>query len=135
MVKRGAAPQDGVNVSREVLAIVEANQEIRGPEVLGVLKDKFPNVSFNTNSVQVAFANARRKLGLTRVLARRPRKKTLLTRGRKPAVVAPSAPSASVQPGDMMVTLQAARGLLKASGGDLATARQALDLVAALQMG
>lgn len=137
MAKRAAAAKDGVNVTREVQAIVEGNQAIRGPEVLAVIKEKFPNVTFNTNSVQVAFANARRKLGLTRVLARRPRKKGLLARRPRLAVTAPTpaAPAASAPTSDMMVTLQAARDLLKAAGGDVATAQQALSLVASLQMG
>ncbi|MEY3175702.1 MAG: hypothetical protein RLZZ436_3616, partial [Planctomycetota bacterium] len=75
MAKRAAAAQDGVNVSSEVRSLVEGNQSLRGPEVLALLKEKYPNVTFNTNSVQVAFANARRKLGLTRVVARRERRK------------------------------------------------------------
>jgi hypothetical protein len=139
MAKRAAAAKDGVNVTREVLAIVEGNQAIRGPEVLTAMKEKFPNVTFNTNSVQVAYANARRKLGLTRVLARRPRKKALLARRPRVAVAVPSAPVATPASGapaaDMMATLQAARDLLKASGGDLSVAREALGLVASLQMG
>ncbi|MFM7058033.1 MAG: hypothetical protein ACKO2P_14030 [Planctomycetota bacterium] len=139
MAKRAAAAKDGVNVTREVLAIVEANQAIRGPEVLTVIKEKFPNITFNTNSVQVAFANARRKLGLTRVLARRPRKKALLARRPRVPVTAPAAPtvtpSATAPAADMMASLQAARDLLKASGGDLSVAREALGLVASLQMG
>jgi len=139
MAKRAAAAKDGVNVTREVQAIVEGNQSIRGPEVLTVLKEKFPNVTFNTSSVQVAFANARRKLGLTRVLARRPRKKALLARRPRlatgfPAAPAP-APPATPPASDMMATLQVARDLLKAAGGDLSVATEALGLVASLQMG
>lgn len=137
MAKRAAAAaKDGVNVTREVLAIVEGNQSIRGPEVLALMKEKFPNVTFNTNSVQVAFANARRKLGLTRVVARRPRKKALLAR-RPRVAAAPAAaatPSVAMPVTDMMTTLQAARDLLKASGGDVTVAQQALGLVASLQM-
>lgn len=139
MAKRAAAAKDGVNVTREVQAIVEGNTSIRGPEVLTVLKEKFPNVTFNTNSVQVAFANARRKLGLTRVLARRPRKKALLARRPRLATGIPSAPASapatSAPASDMMATLQAARDLLRAAGGDISVAKEALGLVASLQMG
>ena len=139
MAKRAAAAKDGVNVTREVQAIVEGNTSIRGPEVLTVLKEKFPNVTFNTNSVQVAFANARRKLGLTRVLARRPRKKALLARRPRLATGIPAAPAAAptttAPASDMMATLQAARDLLKAAGGDISVAKEALGLVASLQMG
>lgn len=139
MAKRAAAAKDGVNVTREVQAIVEGNQSIRGPEVLTVLKEKFPNVTFNTNSVQVAFANARRKLGLTRVLARRPRKKALLARRPRLATGIPAAPTSapptSAPASDMMATLQAARDLLKSAGGDISVAKEALGLVASLQMG
>jgi len=135
MAKRAAAAKDGVNVTREVLAIVEGNQAIRGPELLALMKEKFPGVTFNTNSVQVAYANARRKLGLTRVLARRPRKKGLLARRPRISVPAVSAPATPAPATDMMLTLQAARDLLKAAGGDVATAQQALTLVASLQMG
>jgi hypothetical protein len=35
----------------------------------------------------------------------------------------------------MMATLQAARDLLKAAGGDISVAKEALGLVASLQMG
>lgn len=139
MAKRAAAAKDGVNVTREVQAIVEGNHGIRGPEVLTALQEKFPNVTFNTNSVQVAFANARRKLGLTRVLARRPRKKALLARRPRLATGFPpaptAAPAASAPSSDMMATLQVARDLLKAAGGDLSVAKEALGLVASLQMG
>jgi len=137
MAKRAGAAQDGVNVTREVLAIVEGNQGLRGSEVLAQLKERFPNATFNNNSVQVAFANARRKLGLTRVLARRPRKKTLLSRRPKPAAALPvTVVTTDASPGIAAVAvLQSARDLLKAADGNVATARQALELVASLQMG
>lgn len=137
MAKRAAAAQDGVNVSSEVRSLVEGNQSLRGPEVLALLKEKYPNVTFNTNSVQVAFANARRKLGLTRVVARRERRRGVLSRRPRavaalPAVVvtADAAPALN-----LVATLQSARDLLKTVGGDVAEAQKALALVASLQMG
>jgi hypothetical protein len=140
MAKRAAGSKDGVNVSREVFAIVEGNKSIRGPEVLTILKEKFPNATFNTNSVQVAYANARRKLGLTRVLAKRPKKKAAAGRPKKAAVaaavqaapvVAASAPQ-SVEVN--FVALEAARDLLRATGCDATAALDALRIVASLQM-
>ncbi|MFN5587965.1 MAG: hypothetical protein ACK5DR_21910, partial [Planctomyces sp.] len=73
MAKRAAAGKGDVtvNVSKEVRALVEGNQEIRGPEVIANLKERFPTMVLNENSVQVAFANARRKLGLTRTIKKR----------------------------------------------------------------
>ncbi len=140
MAKRGAASKDGVNVSREVFAIVEGNQSIRGPEVLSILKEKYPNVSFNNNSVQVAFANARRKLGLTRTVAKRPKKKAVIGRPKKAATVpavaaAPAASAAAPQTADLSrVALEAARDLLRATGCDASAALEALRIVASLQM-
>ncbi|MEY2727550.1 MAG: hypothetical protein RLZZ458_3417 [Planctomycetota bacterium] len=141
MAKRGAASKDGVNVSREVFAIVDGNQSIRGPEVLTILKDKYPNVTFNNNSVQVAFANARRKLGLTRTLVKRPKKKAVTGRPKKAAAApvasspASAAPAAAPQTADISrVALEAARDLLRATGCDASAALEALRIVASLQM-
>lgn len=139
MAKRGAASKDGVNVSREVFAIVEGNQSIRGPEVLTILKDKYPNVTFNNSSVQVAFANARRKLGLTRTVAKRPKKKVVAGRPKKAATVPAAAAATSVvatpQTADISrVALEAARDLLRATGCDASAALEALRIVASLQM-
>ncbi|HAV31261.1 MAG: hypothetical protein ACK5TG_13935 [Planctomyces sp.] len=122
MAKRAAAGKGDVtvNVSKEVRALVEGNQEIRGPEVIANLKERFPTMVLNENSVQVAFANARRKLGLTRTIKKRPGKRKV---GRPvAAVAAPATASAGVN----MQALTAAKELLKACGGDLAAAQTAI---------
>ncbi|MFO0175736.1 MAG: hypothetical protein ACK55P_00920 [Planctomyces sp.] len=55
MAKRAAAGKGDVtvNVSKEVRALVEGNQEIRGPEVIANLKERFPTMVLKENSVQV----------------------------------------------------------------------------------
>ncbi|MFO0063661.1 MAG: hypothetical protein ACK57O_22525 [Planctomyces sp.] len=123
MAKRAAAGKGDVtvNVSKEVRALVEGNQEIRGPEVIANLKERFPTMVLNENSVQVAFANARRKLGLTRTIKKRPGKRKA---GRPVAAVA-AAPATS-SAGVNMQALTAAKELLKACGGDLAAAQTAI---------
>ena len=88
MAKRAAAGKDDVNVSKEVRALVEGNKDIRGPEVISTLKERYPSVEFNENSVQVAYANARKKLGLTRTMKKRPAKRKA---GRPAAAAAPAA--------------------------------------------
>jgi hypothetical protein len=132
MAKRAAGSKDGVNVSREVFAIVEGSRSIRGPEVLAILKEKYPNATFNTNSVQVAYANARRKLGLTRVLAKRPKKKAATGRPKKAAAAAAQAAPAPAASAPQ--ALEAARDLLRATGCDATAALEALRIVASLQM-
>jgi hypothetical protein len=124
MAKRAAAGKGDVtvNVSKEVRALVEGNQEIRGPEVIANLKERFPTMVLNENSVQVAFANARRKLGLTRTIKKRPGKRKA---GRPVAAVAAAAP-ATASAGVNMLALTAAKELLKACGGDLAAAQTAI---------
>jgi len=124
MAKRAAAGKGDVtvNVSKEVRALVEGNQEIRGPEVIANLKERFPTMELNENSVQVAFANARRKLGLTRTIKKRPGKRKA---GRPVAAVAAAA-TATASAGVNMLALTAAKELLKACGGDVAAAQTAI---------
>ena len=74
MAKRASSGKSGVVISQEILALVQANKAIKGPEVMVALREKFPKESFNEASCQVAYANARKKLGLTRTLAKRPGK-------------------------------------------------------------
>ena len=138
MAKRAAASKDGVNVSAEIRALVESNKDIRGPEVITALKEKFPGAKFNNASVQVAFANARKKLGLTRTLKKKPRPVGSGS-GRRPgrpaaATAAPVAAAAAAAGVDFSL-LQAAKTLLQHCKGDVAAAQQALKQLAALQMG
>ena len=129
MAKRAAAGRDDVNVSKEVRVLVEGNKEIRGPEVIAILKEKHPGYPFNENSVQVAFANARRKLGLTRTIKKRPAKRKA---GRPAAAAAPTAAPATTAAGVNMAALTAARDLLKACGGDVAAAQTAIKQIVVL---
>lgn len=137
MAKRAAASKDGVNVSAEIRALVESNKDIRGPEVVAALKEKFPGVKFNNASVQVAFANARKKLGLTRTLKKVPRPVGSGSGRRpgRPAAAAPSAAPVTTVGGVDFTLLQAAKALLQHCKGDVTAAQQALKQLAALQMG
>ena len=46
MAKRAAAGKGGVVISQEILAIVEANKAIKGPEVMTALREKYPPGKF-----------------------------------------------------------------------------------------
>jgi hypothetical protein len=139
MAKR-AAGKDGVVISQEILALVKDNNAIRGPEVMAALREKFPKVSFNENSCQVAYANARKKLGLTKTLAKRPggRRPIGSQRAGRPAAAATAgSATGAAAPSSVSVDmplLQAAKTLLKACNGDANAALSALKTVASLQM-
>ena len=132
MAKRAAA-KGGVVISQEIFNLVENDNSIKGPEVVSALREKYPKVDFNSASCQVAFANARKKLGLTRTVVKRPvgaTKSVYRPIGPKAAVVA----STSVETVNISL-LQAAKALLMHCNGDANVAAQALKQVAALQMG
>ena len=132
MAKRAAA-KGGVVISQEIFNLVKSNNSIKGPEVVSALREKYPKVDFNSASCQVAFANARKKLGLTRTVVKRPvvaTKSVYRHIGPKAAVVA----STSVETVNISL-LQAAKALLMHCNGDANVAAQALKQVAALQMG
>lgn len=132
MAKRAAA-KGGVVISQEIFNLVKSNNSIKGPEVVTALREKYPKVDFNSASCQVAFANARKKLGLTRTVVKRPvgaTKSAYRPVGPKAAVVA----STSVETVNISL-LQAAKALLMHCNGDANIAAQALKQVAALQMG
>jgi hypothetical protein len=132
MAKRAAA-KGGVVISQEIFNLVKNNNSIKGPEVVTALREKYPKVDFNSASCQVAFANARKKLGLTRTVVKRPVGAAKLGRrqiGSKVTAVAPTS-SETVN----ISLLQAAKALLIHCNGDANVAAQALKQVAALQMG
>ena len=132
MAKRAAA-KGGVVISQEIFNLVKSNNSIKGPEVVSALREKYPKVDFNSASCQVAFANARKKLGLTRTVVKRPvgaTKSVYRPIGPKAAIVA----STSVETVNISL-LQAAKALLMHCNGDANVAAQALKQVAALQMG
>ncbi|HQX52798.1 MAG TPA: hypothetical protein PLY87_15265 [Planctomycetaceae bacterium] len=136
MAKRGGAGKNGIVVAQEIRAMIEANNDIKGPEVMAALREKYPKIEFNDNSCQVSFANIRKKMGLTRTLVKRPRgaKKKL---GR-PAAGYRSEGSQSGAAGTSVSVnfelLQAAKGLLKQCNGDATVAAQAIKQIASLQM-
>ena len=144
MAKR--AGKGGIVIAQEIRALVEANKEIKGPDVMVALREKFPKIEFNDNSCQVAYANARKKLGIAKTVAKRPISAARAERragrrpgrppGRRPAVTdsaatAGSAPAAT--PVDISL-LQAAKALLQHCKGDAAVAQSALKQIASLQM-
>ncbi len=133
MAKRAAAGKGGVVIAQEILSLVQADKAIKGPEVMVALREKFPKVDFNEASCQVAYANARKKLGLTRTVVKRPagssRPAQVTGRPKASPVVQASAGAPD------MNLLQAAKALLQSCNGDAAVAQLALKQVAALQMG
>lgn len=132
MAKRAAA-KGGVVISQEIFNLVKNNNSIKGPEVVTALREKYPKVDFNSASCQVAFANARKKLGLTRTVVKRPvgaTKTVYRPVGSKTTAVGAS----SVETVNISL-LQAAKELLMHCNGDASLAAQALKQVAALQMG
>ncbi len=138
MAKRAGAGKSGIVVAREIRSLIEANNGIKGPEVMAILREKFPKESFNDKSCQVSYANIRKSLGLTRTLKKKPgisKKKA----GRPPErpIGAWRQAGASVEKTDTAVNislLQAAKVLLQHCSGDAAVAVQAIKQIASLQM-
>jgi hypothetical protein len=138
MGKRAAAGRGGIVVAQEIRALVEGNKDIKGPEVMAALRDKFPGMKFNENSCQVAYANARKKLGIARTVRKRPvGGRVGRRRGRmaaaSTAAATPAAASTNAAGVDISL-LQAAKALLQHCKGDVAVAQSALKQIASLQM-
>lgn len=138
MAKRTGAGKDGIVVSQEIRAMINANSSIKGPEVMALLREKFPKASFNDKSCQVSYANIRKQMGLSRTLKKKPgaSKKKPGQRPGRPAGTWRQA-SASDSAAESVVNislLQAAKALLQHCHGDVAVAAQALKQIAALQM-
>lgn len=132
MAKRGAS-KGGVVISQEIFNLVKSNNAIKGPEVVTALREKYPKVDFNSASCQVAFANARKKLGLTRTVVKRP---IGAAKAGARYVNAKSSPMTAASSETVNLSLlQAAKALLVHCNGDANLAAQALKQVAALQMG
>ncbi len=142
MGKRAGTGKGGIVIAQEIRALVEANKEIKGPEVMAALREKFPKIVFNDNSCQVAYANARKKLGLAKTVAKRPIGAARPGRrpgrppGRPPgSASAPSASAPSTAAASVDISLlQAAKALLQHCNGDAAVAQSALKQIASLQM-
>lgn len=106
------------NMSAEVRALLKSNSRMTGPEVFSTLTKKFPDQKINRNSCQVAFANARKKMGLSRSQSGQQ-----ITR----KVARPSNDSISLS------ALRSARELLSQTNGDVALATSVLREVKLLQ--
>lgn len=114
------AKKSGFNMSAEVRALLQKNNQLTGPEIYATLSKKFPGQKINKNSCQVAFANARKKMGLTRKSSK----------SGKPIyrkVAKPSSDRVSLS------ALRSARELLARTDGDLSLATAILREVKALQ--
>lgn len=114
--------------------MIKADPSLRGPEVVEKLEKKFPKITFNNASCQVAFANARKKLGLTKTVVPKPSSAPAPA----PAVAVTNIPSTSVpssssSAGEYRV-LHAAKELMQTCGGDTEMAIKALKALKALQM-
>ena len=132
MATRATAGKTGMNITQEVRSLIEANNEIKGAEVMEALRKKFPKANFNDSSCLVAYSNIRKKLGLSKTLAKRPKRAARMARrvGRPPAnaAAAPAPVTADIS------LLQAAKALLQHCNGDLVVAQSALRQIASLQM-
>ena len=132
MAKRASAGKKGIVVAQEIRAMIEANNSIKGPEVMAALREKFPKESFNDKSCQVSYANIRRSLGLSRTMNQKPGapgKKAGRPVGTWRQAAAPT-PDSAVN----LSLLQAAKALLQHCNGDVTVAAQALKQIASLQM-
>jgi hypothetical protein len=140
MAKRSGAGKSGIIVAQEIRALIEANNNIKGPEVMNALREKFPKETFNDKSCQVSYANIRKSMGLSRTLKKKPgtsKKKAGRPPGRPVGTWRPSIAPASAAAAESAVDislLQAAKALLQHCNGDAAVAVQALKQIAALQM-
>ena len=127
MAKR--ASRSGVNVSQEIKALILTDKNIKGPDVMAALREKFPKETFNDKSCQVTYSNLRKNLGLSQTLKRKPVAAGRATAGtrKKPSV---TAEESSVD----MSLLHAAKVLLQHCNGDVTIAVNALQQIASLQM-
>ncbi len=111
------------NMSAEVRALLKANNNISGPEVYEALCQKTTGQKINKNSCGVAFANARKKMGLTRKSKKKIGSDNNSRRGAKSTATDTISLSA----------LRCARELLVRTNGDVSVAAAVLREVKALQ--
>ena len=138
MAKRSGAGKSGIVVTREIKSLIEANKDIKGPEVMAALREKFPKETFNDKSCQVSYANIRKSLGLSRTLKKKPgtaKKKAGRPPGRPIGAWRQAGASVSMEDSAVNISLlQAAKALLQHCNGDAAVAVQAIKQIASLQM-
>lgn len=132
MAKRGVGSSD-FNMAEEIRNLLVGDKNLTGKEVFAQLRQKFPKQPLNEGSCQVAFANARKKLGISTVRKKRPvgnsaSKKSVRTWSASPR----HAGSEAAVPG--IELLLAAKQLLQHCGGDASLAAAAIKQVASLQV-
>jgi len=127
MAKKKSA-SDSFNMSQEIRALLESNPKLSSREVFEQLQAKFPTQTINRNSCNVAFSQARRKLGLRRGSKRAVKIQRPGARAAKAATSAtPTSESIDIS------LLKAARKFL-ADAGSSSAAISAIQQVEALQI-
>jgi hypothetical protein len=119
------AKKSRFNMSAEVRALLKANNNITGPKVYEALCQKATGQTINKNSCGVAFANARKKMGLSRKSKKKIGSDNKSRRGAKSATTSTDTISLSA--------LRCARELLVRTNGDVSVAAAVLREVKALQ--
>ena len=127
MAKKKAGRSGDFNLSEEVRNILKENRKLSGREVLEAIQEKFPGQSINQGSCNVAFSNARRRLGIKKGRRAKAVRKPGATRKGRPA--AKATPAVAV---DMKLLTLASKYLAEA--GSAQAAISALQQVAALQI-
>ena len=113
------AKKSDFNMSAEVRKLLQADKDLTGPKVYEILSKRFSGRTINKNSCGVAFATARKKLGLT---GKRKSGKRIYKRVAKPG-------SDTVS----LLALRSARELLSRTNGDVGLATTILREVQAIQ--
>ncbi|MCH2210595.1 MAG: hypothetical protein MK110_04800 [Fuerstiella sp.] len=119
------AKKSRFNMSAEVRTLLKADNNITGPQVYAALCRKAPNQTINKNSCGVAFANARKKMGLTRRSKKKIGTESRYERGAKSSILSTQTIS--------LAALRCARELLAKTDGDVTVAAAVLHEVKALQ--
>lgn len=136
MAKRGGGSSD-FNMAEEIRNLLANDKNLTGRDVVNQLRQKFPKQQINDSSCQVAFANARKKMGISTVRKKRPvgnaGKKSTRTWSTAPKSSG-NAASAADNATPSIDRLLAAKQLLQQCGGDASLAAAAVKQVASLQM-
>ena len=115
------AKKSTFNMSAEVRALLERNNDLTGPEMYETLSKKFRGRKLNKNSCGVSYSKARKIMGLT---LKKKRGKSISRKVPKPA-----AATATVS----LAALKSAAELLSHTDGDVGVATAILREVRALQ--
>jgi hypothetical protein len=117
-----ATKRGGFNMSATVRDVLSENRELTGREVEAEVRKRYPKEKINPKSLNVAFTNARQKLGIS--------KKRKSVRKRKPSTTPAARTTGKVD----MSALQAARKFV-AEVGDADQAMEAVRQLKTLQIG